>query len=87
MKNYIELTEVYIKDGKEESNGAFIKPSDIVCIKKVTSERHPIVKTAVYLKQFNNVCQGFNFDGPILCKETSEQIDEKINKFYDKDKK
>ena len=86
MKNFIQLTEVFIKNGKEVSDDAYIKPSDIICIKKVTSERHPIVKTSVFIKQFNNICQGFNFDGPILCKETPEQIDEKINKFYQKEK-
>ena len=88
MKNYIQLSEVYIKEVKKEmSDDVFIKPSDIVCIKRVTSDKHPIVKSAVHVKNFNNICQGFNFDGPILCKETVEQIDEKISKFYEKGNK
>lgn len=87
LKNYITLTEVYLNEKKEEVDAkCSIKPSDIICMKDVEAKKHVSIKTSVYLNGFNNPCQGFVFDGPILVKETRDEIDEIITKFY-KDKK
>lgn len=82
LRNYITLTEVFLKNGEEVESLVSIKPSDIICMKDVTSEKHPVIKTSVYVKNFNNPCQGFNFDGPFLVKETRSEIDNIINEFY-----
>lgn len=82
MKNYITLTEVYLNDKTEVESKVSIKPADIICLKDVKSEKHNVIKTSVFIANFNNPCQGFNFDGPILVKETREEIDQIITKFY-----
>jgi len=87
LKNYITLTEVYLNNGTQNECNVSIKPSDIICMKDVKSEKWGDIKTSVFLKNFNNPCQGFNFDGPILVKETREDIDSLIEKFYSEKKR
>lgn len=88
LKNYITLTEIYLNEQKEEVEAKVsIKPSDIICMKDVEAKKHVAIKTSVFLKGFNNPCQGFAFDGPILVKETREEIDKTIEDFYKTRKK
>ena len=87
IKNFITLTEVYLSGNSEVESKVSIKPADIICMKDVKSEKHNIIKTSVFIANFSNPCQGFNFDGPILVKETREEIDEIITEFYKKKKK
>jgi len=82
LKNYITLTEVYLNNNEVLECDVSIKPSDIACMKDVKSDKYASIKTSVYLKNFTNRCQGFNFDGPILVKETQEEIDLLITNFY-----
>lgn len=82
LKNYMTLTEVYLNNNEVLECDVSIKPSDIACMKDVKSDKYTSIKTSVFLKNFTNRCQGFNFDGPILVKETQEEIDSLITKFY-----
>ena len=82
IRNFITLTEIYLNNNAEVSSKVSIKPADIICMKDVKSEKHNIIKTSVFIANFSNPCQGFNFDGPILVKETREEIDKIITEFY-----
>jgi len=82
MNNFITLTEVYLNNEKEVESNVSLKPADIICIKDVKSVKHGVIKSSVFIANFENPCQGFNFNGPILVKETREEIDEAISKFY-----
>lgn len=84
--NFITLTEVYLTEQKEAEAKVSVKPADIVCIKEVSSTKFKNIKTSVFIANFTNPCQGFNFDGPILVKETKDEVEDLIAKFYE-DKK
>jgi len=85
--NFITLTEVYLNDKEECESKVSVKPADIICIKEVSSTKFKNIKSSVFVANFTNPCQGFNFDGPILVKETREQVEEIIAKFYSDKKK
>jgi hypothetical protein len=88
LKNGIVLTEVSLdRNQKQEFADVLIVPGDITCIKETVSEKAPSIKASVFLKNFKNICVGFCYEGPILVKETIQEIDDIITEFKSQKKK